>query len=111
MWDQRSKKAPNSKSKDKSFQCLDITHHYLDKNGVEYSEHDSSESLDKIAKNEYYYFLDIPTGIQFGTSSMRTKIYIKVNSNLKDCFDLPRNLICQVIDKKEKENWKVNNCL
>ena len=87
---------------------LDKAHHYLDSNDVEYSEHDSTVSLDKIAKNDYYFFIDIPTGIQFGSSSLRTKIYIKVNPNLKDCFDLPRNLICEAIDMKEKANWKVN---
>jgi hypothetical protein len=96
-------------SKEYSFSVLDHIYSVLSENNLKFLEFDASQSLSSFASKEmHYYYMDVPTGIQFGRSGVRTKILIDVEGRTKDYLDYPRKILCNLFDKEEKMNWK--NC-
>ena len=64
--------------------------------------------MDVIKKGTFYYYIDAPTGIQFGRSHQRIKVIADVNQAVenKDFIDYPRVIICNLNDLEDKINWK-----
>ncbi len=74
---------------------------------VKHREFDLKSDLNKaVSKEGFYYFMDAPTGIQFGRSGVRVGIIIDVYSGVKNFIDFPRMIICLLIDKEERTDWK-----
>jgi hypothetical protein len=101
--------------KEFSFNFLDQMELILGQSNLKYKEFDPRTSIKEMvsqgqSKNNhsgpFYYYIDAPTGIQFGKSGIRTKILVDVNSHTKDYNDYPRKIICSLIDKEERFNWK-----
>jgi hypothetical protein len=100
--------------KELAFETLDVVSSVLNKDNIKYIEYDSSTPLEKIistsGKNSYYYYIDVPSGIQFGRSGLRTRVFVELtDSNKKQYFtDYPRTILCNLLEKEERINWKVN---
>lgn len=93
--------------KELSFNFLDTAYEILNKKEVKYSEFDPNLSIEKVApKGSYYYYMDVPTGIQFGKSGVRSKILIEEKASKREFFDYPRIIVCRLLDEDEKVNWK-----
>jgi hypothetical protein len=101
--------------KEFSFNFLDQMELILGQSHLKYKEFDSRTSIkDMVSQGQvknnqsgpYYYYIDAPTGIQFGKSGIRTKILVDVHPHTKDYNDYPRKIICSLIDKEERFNWK-----
>jgi RNA recognition motif-containing protein len=97
-------------NKELSFNFLDLCVEYFNEKNLKFKEFDQSTSIERITgKDNYYYYMDIATGLQFGTSNVRTKLYLEVKGSSKTVFiDHPRILICNLLDSEERVNWKVN---
>lgn len=90
-----------------SFNFLDVSTDVLNQHKLAFKEFDPKYSLtEMVNKNSYYYYLDAPTGIQFGQSVSRTKILVSLNPNQREFLDYPRIIICKLIEKEERINWK-----
>lgn len=99
-------------SKEYSFSFLDEMQSLFNNYKLKYREYDSNKSITElVSKGSYYHYIDAPTGIQFGRSGVRAKIIIDFQQNDKDkkeFLDYTRMIICNLIDKEERINWK--NC-
>jgi RNA recognition motif-containing protein len=95
--------------KELSFSTLDVTNNMLNNDKIRFREFDSNTPLEQITnKNSYYYYIDIPSGIQLGRSGLRTKIFVEVADAKKPFFtDYPRTILCNLLDLEERVNWKV----
>jgi hypothetical protein len=90
-----------------SFNFIEVMKNILNNNKLKFKEFDMKYSLtEMVNKNSHYYYIDAPTGIQFGRSAKRTKILIDPSNTHKDFIDYPRMIICSLIDKEERLNWK-----
>jgi RNA recognition motif-containing protein len=96
--------------KELSFNLLDLAGEILQNDNVKFKEFDSSIELNKITdRKSYYFYIDIPSGIQFGRSGLRTRVFVELTDSKKPFFtDYPRTIICNLLDKEERINWKVN---
>jgi hypothetical protein len=96
-------------NKELSFNFLDICVEYLNENNVKFKEFDQATPLERITgKDNYYYYMDIATGLQFGKSNVRTKLFLEIKGSHKSVFnDHPRILLCNLLDAEERVNWKV----
>ena len=95
--------------KERSFSFLDQLESTFSENRIKYQEYDAKTSISEMTKtkNSFYYFMDAPTGIQFGRSGIRTKIFVEVDPvGYKDYLDYPRIITCNLIDKESRINWK-----
>lgn len=56
----------------------------------------------------YYNYIEIPTGINLGKSEKRMRLFIPhVKNDHKYFVDFVRYVICDIIQKKGNNNWKV----
>jgi len=95
--------------KERSFSFLDQMEAIFTENKINYKEYDSKKQISEMtnSKNPHYYLIDAPTGIQFGRSEIRTKIFVEVDAvGNRDFLDYPRIIICNLIDKESRINWK-----
>ena len=95
--------------KERSFSFLDQMEAIFKENKINYKEYDSKKQISEMTNSKYphYYFIDAPTGIQFGRSGIRTKIFVDVDAvGNRDFLDYPRIIICNLIDKESRINWK-----
>lgn len=93
--------------KELAFNFLDTAYEILKKHDIKFNEFDPNVNIDKIApKGSYYYYMDVPTGIQFGRSGVPSKFFIEEKGSKREFSDYPRMIICRLIDEDEKVNWK-----
>jgi RNA recognition motif-containing protein len=93
--------------KEFSFHFLDHMQNVFNEANIKYREHDSKVSLSELIQGDSnYYYIDAPTGIQFGRSGVRTKIIVDVNKHTKDYNDYPRKIICLLNDTEVRIYWK-----
>jgi hypothetical protein len=90
-----------------SFSSFDLINDFLRDIKLKYVVFDSNKSIEEFAKkeNDYYYYIDFPVGI----NNLRSKVIIYVKNQRHDFIDIPRNLICYLLDIESKCNWKVKN--
>ena len=72
---------------------------------LKYVEFDSNKSIENFAKTkeDYYYYIDYPVGL----NNLRSKVIIYVKNQNREFIDIPRSLICYLIEEDSKINWKV----
>ena len=90
-----------------TFSSFDVINEFLREIKLKYVVFDSNKSIEEFAKkdNDYYYYMDFPVGI----NKLRSKVIIYVKNQRHDFIDIPRNLICYLLDIESKSNWKVKN--
>ena len=88
------------------FQYADEGANALTMKKLKYIETYDERYLDMINKDEYYYYINGSTGVKIGLKQKRRILYIKVNKYECDYVDYCRWLICYLIEKEDKLNWK-----
>jgi hypothetical protein len=96
--------------KELSFSSLDIANTVLSNDNQKFREFDANTPLEQITlNNTYYYYIEIPSGIQFGRSGLRTRVFVELTDSRKTFFtDYPRTILCNLFDTEERLNWKVS---
>ena len=79
---------------------------FLEKKKLNAIETYNTNYLDNIEKGEFYYYINGSIGIKISKEEKRLIYYIKVKEKEGDFVDYGRWLICYLIEKEDRLNWK-----
>ena len=79
---------------------------FLEKSKISFIESYDEKFINTINKGEYYQYINGSTGIKLGKTEKRLIYYINIKESQKDFEDYGRWLICYLLEKEERLNWK-----